>query len=87
MPDWIDPRDHRGEVDDEVYDAVLEAVEAGWMLAKQGHKWRLYCPCGTRDGADGAACSVPGTSRNPGNAARRLRRNLERCPDSHPLIR
>lgn len=57
---------------------VKELEEAGWTIRRQAHKATLYCPCG----AD--TIPVPGTPKNFGNAARRIRREAARCPDRHP---
>lgn len=53
--------------------------------ARQGHGYRLYCPCDRESG--GRGIPIPGTPANPGNAPKRLRRNLEHCPDSHELMK
>ncbi|MGN6128737.1 MAG: hypothetical protein ACTHOK_00175 [Nocardioidaceae bacterium] len=85
MPEWIDPRSIRRQVDDAIYEALLTLCEQhGWRLRVQGHKFRVYCPCGHAGGGRGA--SVPGTSKHPESAARRLLRNAEHCPDNHELI-
>ncbi len=73
----------RRQVPPEVYRAVEEAVNKGWTLRKQGHKAYLYCPCEQ----GGGKCAIPGTPKSAGNTARRIRRNLEHCPDAHVLMK
>jgi len=58
--------------------ALTEAHKAGWTIRRQGHKVRVYCPCG-RD-----AVTVAGTPRVPEREARRVRAAVARCPDRHP---
>jgi hypothetical protein len=62
------------------YKGVRKAVEKllteGWVLRKEGHGARLYCPCGS-------ACTtipVAGTPGNEGNLVRRIVRMARRCP-------
>lgn len=78
-------KDARGSLDKEVY-AVVEGLvkDKGWRLRAQGHKYAVYCPC-----IDGRAnfITLPGTSRNPGNAAKRVKRSASRCPDRHELMK
>ncbi|GAB3471956.1 hypothetical protein GCM10027519_47630 [Kineococcus endophyticus] len=63
---------------------ALQYLEGlGWRIRKQGHKVRIYCPCGD---ADGRGAPVGGTVRDAGNVARRIRRLAEHCPDAHDLI-
>lgn len=78
-------KDARRSLDQEVYEVVADLVKnKGWRLREQGHKYALYCPC-----KDGRAnfITLPGTSKNPGNAAKRVKRSASRCPDQHDLIK
>jgi len=84
--DDLNPRDVRRSLKPEIYVVVVEMVEThGWKLRRQGHGYRLFCPCPRSGGGRGVP--VPGTPANPGNAAKRLRRNLEHCPGSHELMK
>lgn len=76
---WVDPKSVRREVADAIYEALLDAQEQGWRLRRQGHKFRLYCPCGK------GTIRVDGTPRSPEWVARRVRRDLAHCPDRHSL--
>ena len=67
----------------EVYAAVVVLVALKWRLFKAGHGYRMLCPCG----AGGTGFAVPSTPAKPGNAARRILRNAEHCPDSHGLVK
>jgi hypothetical protein len=73
----------RSELDKDVWAAVVELVADGWRIERQGHKIRLYCPCG----AGGAAFSLGGTVRSGGHRANQLRRNLKHCPEKHGLVK
>lgn len=78
-------KDARPSLDKEVYEVVVDLVKnQGWRLRKQGHKYAVYCPC-----TDMRAnfITLPGTSKNPGNAARRVKRSASRCPDRHELMK
>ena len=86
MPEWIQASTLRKKLDKEVFAAVMELDAQGWKITKQGHAYRSYCPCDGR-AAGGRGFHVPGTAPNPGNVARRLLRNAERCPDNHDLMR
>jgi len=79
--EWVDPSGVRREVPDVIYELLLEALERGWRLRREGHKFRLYCPCGK------GTIRVDGTPRSPEWAARRIRRDMARCPDRHDLDR
>lgn len=87
MPDdWLAPADLRGKVDSPVFEAVKWLHdEKRWKIRKQGHGYRVYCPCKHEEG--GTSAAVPGTSGRPESAARRLRRNAEHCPDGHDLVK
>lgn len=58
----------------EVRNVLRALVADGWTLRGEGHWGRLHCPCGC------SAIQVPGTPRNPGQAARRILREARRCP-------
>lgn len=67
----------------EIYVVVEELVrDDGWRLRQQGHKYALYCPCGS----EGAFLTLPGTARNAGAAAKIVRRKSKHCPDRHELM-
>lgn len=87
MPDdWLAPADLRSSVDLPVYNAVKWLYdERGWGIRKQGHAYRVYCPCDRGSGGRGVA--VPGTSGRAESQAKRLRRNAEHCPDKHDLMK
>ncbi|GHF12379.1 hypothetical protein E5082_03515 [Streptomyces griseoluteus] len=56
---------------------VLEKwVGQGWMLRKEGHWGKLYCPC------EAACTTIPisGSPQNEGAHARRVDRLASRCP-------
>lgn len=56
---------------------VLEELDKQkWVLRDEGHWGRLYCPCAGKC----TTIPVPGTPRNPGQAARRIARVAARCP-------
>jgi len=73
----VSAADLRREVDREVFDVLVHLERRGWRLRRSGHKATLYCPCGQD------TIAVPGTAKNPGNAARRIAREAGRCPDGH----
>jgi len=70
----LDPSDH---TDHEVRKVLKKLAGQRWILRKEGHWGKLYCPCG-----DGGCTTipVPGTPKNPGNAARRISKIAARCP-------
>lgn len=72
-------RSVRREVHKSIYEVLVEAEQDGWAVRRQGHKFWLYCPCGQ------GKVSVPGTPRSGDWAARRIRRDIRRCPDRHEL--
>ncbi|MGU3586393.1 hypothetical protein ACLBYD_24890 [Rhodococcus sp. C26F] len=77
--------DARDSLNKEVYAVVEDLVKKqGWRLRKQGHAYALYCPC---EDERANFITVPGTSKNPGNAAKRLKRSASRCPDRHELMK
>ncbi|GAA2921230.1 hypothetical protein GCM10020221_16790 [Streptomyces thioluteus] len=69
----VSPADHQHK---EVRQALKQLVDKGWVLRKEGHWGRLYCPC---DGGC-TSISVPGTPRDPHQAARRIERRAAWCP-------
>lgn len=82
--DEVPLKSARPSLDKEVYDVVEDLVKnRGWRLREQGHKYAVYCPC-----TEGRAnfITLPGTSKNPGNAAKRIKRSASRCPDRHELM-
>jgi hypothetical protein len=82
--EWVELTNVRREVPQQIYAVIAELCRTrGFKVRRQGHKFYLYCPCGT----DGAMISVPGTPRNADVAARRLRRAASHCPDQHELAR
>lgn len=83
MDEVTDLRRVRRALPPEVFAAVTELHAAGWRLFKAGHGYRMLCPCG----AGGTGFAVPGSPGRPGNAARRMLRNREHCPNSHDLVR
>lgn len=78
--EWITLADvGRREVDPVVYDLLVELIGRGWRLRRQGHKFRVYCPCGDLRGM----VRIDGTPQNPENHVRRARREAARCPSEH----
>ena len=75
----------RSEIDKEVFGVVEELMGAGWRLRRQGHKFRIYCPCPDGD-ATRATIAVNGTPKNPSTHARQVRRAAAHCPDRHELM-
>jgi hypothetical protein len=63
----------------EVEDAVAYAEHRGWTWLKvAGHAWgKLHC---RHRGRDGCTIFVWSTPRSPGNHARQIRREVDRCP-------
>ncbi|GAB3716998.1 hypothetical protein GCM10027598_27300 [Amycolatopsis oliviviridis] len=62
----------------ELNEVIKELVEEhDWTIRPGGHGFVLMCPCGYD------SISVPHTPPNVGNAARRLRRRADLCPDRH----
>jgi hypothetical protein len=84
--DWDETvlRDARSQLDKEVFDVVEKLVkEKSFKLRKQGHKFGLYCPWIPPPHERAHFISIPGTARNPGNAAKRVSRAAKRCPEQH----
>lgn len=82
-PVWLRPSTIRRSVDAEIFVVLLKLDDLGWKLSKQGHGYRVYCPCDTA----GRGVAVPSSSGRKGSQARRLLRNAEHCPDSHELMK
>jgi len=62
----------------EVEAAVVYAEAHGWSVTttRQGHRWGVaVCP-----GDCAPPMSIWSTPRNPGNHARQIIRNVDRCP-------
>jgi hypothetical protein len=75
MPgDELDPSAHR---DPGVRKVLKKLVRQGWILRKEGHWGRLYCPSG-----DGGCTTIPvgGTPKNVGNEVKKITRLADRCP-------
>ncbi len=62
------------ELKKELRQVVESLVAEGWSARKEGHKGRLYCPCGC------STIPVPGTPRDVDVAAKRIREAAARCP-------
>lgn len=67
----LGPGNHQ---DKELREVLKDLCEQGWVLRQEGHWGRLYCDCGC------TRIQVPGTPRNSGRAARRIRQEARRCP-------
>ena len=70
----LHPSDHK---DPPVRKVLKKLVKKHWVLRKEGHWGRLYCPC-----SDGGCTTIP-VSGTPGNAdieARKIERLAARCP-------
>ena len=86
MPDdWLAAADLRGSVHKDIYPVLVDMEAAGWRFRQQGHGWRAYCGCDPK--GETGECPIPHTPPNPGNAAKRLRRNISHCPGSHGLVK
>lgn len=70
----LDPSDHP---DHEVRKALKKLVKRRWILRKEGHWGRLYCPC---DNGGCTTISVGGSPENPEREAVRITRIAARCP-------
>lgn len=70
----LSPADHQHK---EIRVVLKQLVADGWVLRKEGHWGRLYCPC---VGGGCLTVPVPGTPENPGRAARNLARRAKLCP-------
>jgi hypothetical protein len=60
----------------EVRKVLVKWTALGWVLRKEGHWGKLYCPC------EAACTTVPvsGSPQNDGTHARRIDRMASRCP-------
>jgi hypothetical protein len=81
--EWVDPKDVSGEIHKDVLAVVRVLAVSGWRLRRQGHKFYMYCPCGS----NGAQLRVDGTPRNSTQRAKILLRDARRCPGQHELLR
>lgn len=66
----------------EVRKELESLIRKGWVLREQGHKYRLYCPCGDRTGQFPIGGTVDG-----GTLLARIRRNVALCPGRHSLMK
>jgi hypothetical protein len=78
-------REARRALSKEVYAEVAWAVnEREFKLRAQGHKYGLYCPCGT----NGVWIRVDGSPNgDPVYHAKRVKRLVNHCPEKHGLMR
>jgi hypothetical protein len=70
----------------EVEIAVKDAEAAGWRIEQDGsgHCWgRMLCPYGKEPTHQRHQHSVWSTPKNPGNHAKQIRRQVERCASQH----
>ncbi len=67
----------------EVSDAIEYALSLGWRLIHgSGHRYAtLLCAQNDRGGCRVGVASTP---QNPGNQARRIRHDIEKCPHCSP---
>jgi hypothetical protein len=65
--------------DKHIEEAVAFAERNGWTVEiSNGHAWgRIYCPHANRDGCK---LSVSSTPHNPQGHARRIIREINKCP-------
>lgn len=80
--EWVNVRDVHREVHAAVYEVLIDAEARGWRLRRQGHKFKFFCPCESREGS---MIRIDGTPRNPEQQAKRIRREVSHCPDRHSL--
>lgn len=77
--EWVeDVSTIRATIGPDQYAAVEPLAKAGWRIRRQGHAFRLYCPCPAEPHS---TVRVDGTPRNPTMQARRITRDAARCPD------
>ncbi len=69
----LDPSSHTKK---DLRDILKDLVAAGWKITSGGHWGTLHCPC--EDTC--LTIPVPGTPKNPSNAARRISQAAKRCP-------
>lgn len=67
------PSDHK---DKDIRKTLKRWCDRGWVLRREGHGFRLYCPCESRC----TVINVGGTVSNPGRTARRIDRAAQLCP-------
>ena len=67
----------------EVSDAIEHALSLGWrMVQGSGHRYAtLLC---TQNDRSGCRVGVASTPQNPGNQARRILHDIEKCPHFSP---
>jgi hypothetical protein len=72
---------HADHANKEIREAIQYAEQRGWRFEMAGPRAHiygtLYCPETSRDGCRRTVLSTP---RNPQNHARRIRREVDRCP-------
>lgn len=73
--DWVDPKDVSSEIHKDVLAVVRVLTSSGWRLRRQGHKFYMYCPCGS----DGAQLRVDGSPKSSTQRAKILARDARRC--------
>ena len=81
--DWVDLKDVSSEIHKDVLAVVRVLTSSGWRLRRQGHKFYMYCPCGS----DGAQLRIDGSPKNSTQRAKILARDARRCPGQHELLR
>jgi hypothetical protein len=68
-----DPSDHS---DKDIRKELKYWVDRGWILRRESHGFRLYCPCSRKC----TALSIGSTPANPSRTARRIRAAAQLCP-------
>ena len=68
----------------DVAKVATDLISEGWTAVDAGHCIRVVCPC--REGDGPISISIGSTIANPTWAARRIRRDAQRCPDEHEKI-
>jgi len=77
--EWVSAHNVRREVPTVVYDVLKELESKGLRIRRQGHKFKLYCPCKK------GWVTVNGSPQNAGVHAKRVRQQAEHCPNRHDL--
>lgn len=77
--EWVSAHDVRREISPVVHEVLKELENKAWRIRRQGHKFYLYCPCGT------GRIRVDGTPQNADTQARRIDRLAQHCPNRHDL--
>lgn len=73
---WIaKASDVRAQLKEPVYLVVERLMAKGWRLRDQGHKFYLYCPCGS------GKVRVDGSPRDADWHATSIDRAAAKCPD------